>query len=224
MGDVFLTLLLSALGLLLLSAGIEDARSRNIANWKNAAIALLAPLWWWANDLALWPDVAVQFGIASLVFAFFAGAYALGQMGGGDVKLLAALALWLPAQPLIGMLVLMSLVGGALTLVMLMERWTQLRGGIAALPWRTIAPAAFGLVALLILAWAAWPHFLVLVAINPILAALGVMIALISVGVGLIAAMRAARRGGIVPETPYGVAIAISTLLVFREPIFNQFT
>ena len=34
--------LVAALVLLLLSAGIEDARRREIANWKNAAIALLA--------------------------------------------------------------------------------------------------------------------------------------------------------------------------------------
>ena len=35
-----------ALGLMLVSAGIEDVRIREIANWKNAAIALAAPLWW----------------------------------------------------------------------------------------------------------------------------------------------------------------------------------
>ena len=94
MGDVYVTLLLVALALLLVSAGIQDARTREIANWKNAAIALLAPLWWWANGLALWPDVAMQAGVAALVFAFFLGAFALGQMGGGDVKMIGALALW----------------------------------------------------------------------------------------------------------------------------------
>jgi prepilin peptidase CpaA len=224
MGDVFLTLLLSALGLLLVSAGIEDARSRNIANWKNAAIALLAPLWWWANGLALWPDVAIQLGVAAIVFGFFVGAFALGQMGGGDVKLLGALALWLPPQHLIWMLVLMSLVGGALTLVMVAERWTQLRGGIAALPWRTIVPIAFGLVALLVLGWAGWPQLLALAATAPVIVGIGMIAALAAIGIALIFVMRAARRGGILPETPYGVAIAISTLLVLREPIFNQFT
>jgi Flp pilus assembly protein protease CpaA len=224
MGDLFLSLLLAALGLLLVSAGIEDARTRNIANWKNAAIALLAPLWWWANGLALWPDVAAQLGVASLVFAFFIGAFALGQMGGGDVKLLGALALWLPVQPLIGMLLLMSLVGGALTLVMLGERWTQLRGGLSALPWRRIAPVAAAFVALAVLGWAGWPRLVELLVGTPVLAVLAVTVVLAGIGVGLVLAMRAARRGGIVPETPYGVAIAIATLLVLREPIFNQFT
>jgi prepilin peptidase CpaA len=224
MGDVFLAILLAALGLLLVSAGIEDARTRNIANWKNAVIALLAPLWWWANGLGLWPDVALQFGTALLVFGFFVGAYALGQMGGGDVKMIGALALWLPLQPLIGMLMLMAVLGGALTLVMVAERWTQLRGGIAKLPWRTLVPIALGLVALAALGWAGWPHLLALIAGQPVLASFGIMALLCMVGVLMIVAMHAARRGGVIPETPYGVAIAISTLLVLREPIFNHFT
>ena len=62
MGDVFPSFLLIALGLLLVSAGVQDARTREIANWKNAAIALLAPAWWWTNGLAPWPDMAIQFG------------------------------------------------------------------------------------------------------------------------------------------------------------------
>jgi prepilin peptidase CpaA len=131
MGGLFITLLLVALALLLVSAGIQDARTREIANWKNAAIALMAPLWWWANGLALWPDVAVQAGVAALVFAFFLGAFALGQMGGGDVKMIGALALWLPVMPLVWMLVLMSLIGGALTLIMVIDKKLR-RGGIMA--------------------------------------------------------------------------------------------
>lgn len=119
---------LGALALLLLSAAVEDVRIRQIANGKNAAIALLAPLWWWANGLALWPDVAIQLGIAAVVFALFAGAFALGQMGGGDVKLIGAVALWLPLQPLMSMLVVMALVGGVLTLILLAEHKLRRRG------------------------------------------------------------------------------------------------
>jgi len=109
--------------LLLASAGIEDVRNREIANWKNAAIALLAPLWWWSIGLSLWPGVAIQVALAAVVFAVFVGAFALGQMGGGDVKLIGAVALWLPFEPLAWMLVAMSLLGGALTLLLLAENW-----------------------------------------------------------------------------------------------------
>lgn len=113
--------LLGALALLLVAAGIEDIRFRTIANAKNAAIALGAPLWWWARGMPLWPDIAIQIGCAALVFALFAGIFALRMMGGGDVKLIAALALWLPPMALLRLLILMALLGGALTLGMLIH-------------------------------------------------------------------------------------------------------
>lgn len=116
------SLALITLGLILVSAGIQDARAREIANWKNAAIALLAPFWWWSIGLALWPDTAWQLGIALLVFALFCGAFQFGWMGGGDVKMIGALALWLPFAAMARMLVLMSLIGGLITLVLIVER------------------------------------------------------------------------------------------------------
>ena len=57
---------------------------------------MLAIPFWWSLGLALWPDVALQLGVAALVFGLFAIAFAFGAMGGGDVKLVAAIALWLP--------------------------------------------------------------------------------------------------------------------------------
>lgn len=128
MGAIFQACMLGALALLLVSAGVEDVRFRTIANAKNLAIALAAPLWWWATGMALWPDIAIQIGCAALVFALFVGAFALGMMGGGDVKLIGALALWLPLLPLLRMLLLMSLLGGALTLLMLVQTWIRRRG------------------------------------------------------------------------------------------------
>ncbi|UYY78941.1 prepilin peptidase [Sphingomonas sp. R1] len=128
MGAIFQACMLGALALLLVSAGVEDVRFRTIANAKNLAIALAAPLWWWATGMALWPDIAIQIGCAALVFALFVGAFALGMMGGGDVKLIGALALWLPLLPLLRMLLLMSLLGGALTLLMLVGTWIRRRG------------------------------------------------------------------------------------------------
>src|SRR3546814_13686607 len=71
-------LLLGTLVLLLVSAGIEDVRTREIANWKNAAIALIAPLWWVARGLAPWPDMALQIGLAVAVFSVFALVFAMG--------------------------------------------------------------------------------------------------------------------------------------------------
>lgn len=147
MGDGFASVLLAALGLLLVSAGIEDVRHRTIANWKNIVIALAAPLWWWANGLAIWPDMALQLGVALLAFALFAGAFYLRQMGGGDVKLIGALALWLPVGPLTMMIVIMSLAGGAITLAMLIEKRLKKSGQVPEIPYG-VAIAIAGLLVL----------------------------------------------------------------------------
>lgn len=147
MGAIASTVLLVALGLILVSAGIEDARKREIANWKNAAIALLALPWWVANGLQLWPDVAIQIGIALAVFALFAAAFHFGMMGGGDVKMIGALALWFPFQPLVTMLVIMSLAGGAITLLMLIDKWLRRQSAQPEVPYG-IAIAIAGLLTL----------------------------------------------------------------------------
>lgn len=125
----FANLLLGALALLLLAAAWGDIRSRTIPNGLNAAIALLAIPWWWANGWSLWPDITVQIGVAAILFALFAIAFAFNAMGGGDVKLITALALWLPPVPLARMLVVMALAGGVLTLFMLARhRWLKAEG------------------------------------------------------------------------------------------------
>jgi len=112
-------LLLALLAALLLACCWADWRTRTIPNGLNGAIALLAVPFWWASGLAPWPDMAAQVGLAALVFGLFAAAFAFGWMGGGDVKLLGALALWLTWPKLVTMLFVMSLAGGALTLAFL---------------------------------------------------------------------------------------------------------
>lgn len=119
---IALPILVFLLGGLLVSAGIEDARTREIANWKTAAVALLAPAWWFANGLPLWPGVVIQVGVALAVFAIFLVVFHFGLMGGGDVKLIVALALWLPFPTFVTMLMMMSVAGGIVTVVMMIER------------------------------------------------------------------------------------------------------
>ncbi len=146
MGGIVVPWLALALLLLLVMAGIEDARTREIANWKNAAIALLALPWWWANGLS-GIDMAWQLGVALIVFALFFAAFAAGQMGGGDVKMIAALALWLPPGAVLSMLMVMSLLGGALTLLFLADRWRRRAAQVAEIPYG-IAIAIAGMLAI----------------------------------------------------------------------------
>lgn len=110
--------LLIALAIALVFAAFTDIRRRQIDNWLNLAIVLGAPAFWWASELTLWPGVALQLGIALAVFVVLAGLFALRMMGGGDVKLLTVLALWIEPTSFLQLLVVMALAGGVLTLVM----------------------------------------------------------------------------------------------------------
>jgi len=132
MSTVLLAILLA---LLLIVAAWGDIRTRTIPNALNAAIALLAPFWWWAHGLALWPDVAMAAGGALIVFALFAGLFALGAMGGGDVKLLGALALWFAGIPLLRLLVVMAIAGGAVTLATLLVHRLRRSPGRPEIPY-----------------------------------------------------------------------------------------
>ncbi len=110
--------LVAGLAIALLIAAITDIRRRQIDNWLNATVALAAPLFWWASGLSLWPDIALQLGITIVTFAVLTGLFALRAMGGGDVKLLTALALWLPWTLFLKLLLIMALAGGVLTVVL----------------------------------------------------------------------------------------------------------
>jgi prepilin peptidase CpaA len=110
--------LLVALAIALLVAAFTDIRRRQIDNWLNAGIALGAPLFWWSSGLDLWPGVALQLGVALASFAILAGLFALRMMGGGDVKLLTALALWIQPLWFLQLLVVMAVAGGILSIVL----------------------------------------------------------------------------------------------------------
>lgn len=135
MADAISWLLLVILAGLLVAAAVVDLRQREIPHWVVIAMALLAPAFWWANGLLLWPDVALQVGVALVIFALFTLAFMRGWMGGGDVKLLGALSLWLPAQAVLAMLVIMSFAGGVLTLATLIHHRLKKAGGTLEVPY-----------------------------------------------------------------------------------------
>lgn len=108
--------LLAALAIALIIAAFTDLKSRRIANWLNLAIALGAPVYWLASGMTLWPDMAIQLGLGVVAFAGFSVLFAMKWMGGGDVKLLTALALWIAPLNYLNLLVMMALLGGVLTL------------------------------------------------------------------------------------------------------------
>ncbi|WP_374282002.1 prepilin peptidase [Novosphingobium sp.] len=117
MPDVdFRYILLGALAIALLYAAFTDIRSRLIENWLNGAIALGAPLFWWASGMS-GGEIAWQLGMALVTFAVLAALFFMRWIGGGDVKLLAALALWFAPLTFFQLLFMASVVGGVMTTV-----------------------------------------------------------------------------------------------------------
>lgn len=144
----FTVLLPAILAVLLVVAAIIDARTYRISNRLNFTIGALAPAYWWASGLPLWPDVAVQLGVAALVFGLLAGAFYAGMMGGGDVKLAAAVSLWFPPFFVAKFLVWMSIAGGLLTLALLLAHRVRRQPGRPKVPYGiAIAAAALAILA-----------------------------------------------------------------------------
>jgi len=131
----FTEALLLGLAALLVVAAVIDVRTFTISNRLNLTVALLAPLYWLSRGIPLWPDVAIHLAAGAAVFAVLAAAFYAGMMGGGDVKLAAALVLWFPPASIIPFLVLMSLAGGVLTLVVLGWHRAKRREGRPEIPY-----------------------------------------------------------------------------------------
>jgi len=143
----FTDLLLLALAAILVVAAIIDVRTFTISNRLNAAVAIGAPLYWLSIAMAPWPGMAIQLAAGGIVFGLLAGAFYAGMMGGGDVKLAAALALWFSPAGTLKFLVLMSLAGGVLTLGILAWHRAQRREGRPEIPYGVAI--AFGGLAIL---------------------------------------------------------------------------
>jgi prepilin peptidase CpaA len=83
--------------LVLAIAAASDLASRRIPNALPLALALGAVVFAWPVGDNGWIDCAVS---GLLTAALAAGLYLCGLLGGGDVKLLAAAALWIPLPTL----------------------------------------------------------------------------------------------------------------------------
>jgi prepilin peptidase CpaA len=130
-GEILIAACGVALALALAVAAATDIAARIIPNRLNLAIALTAPLAWWAQGMTLWPDIGLQLAIALAVFVPFVIMFNFGAIGGGDVKLIGALALWIAPRSVLPFLWAMALVGGVLAGAMLVHSRMRRRALVA---------------------------------------------------------------------------------------------
>src|SRR6267142_3998935 len=114
--------------LLLLYVATIDIATRLIRNEICLALALLGIAGQFANPM----QVAGSLIAATILLLLLIVIYQRGWIGGGDVKLLVALAIGLPLMGVIQLLTITALAGGILALVHLMMR---------ILPYPRLAPA-----------------------------------------------------------------------------------
>ncbi len=113
------SLLASMLVLVVVAAAITDVRTRRIPNVLTVGALVLA-----LAVRATMGGGALLDGMAAAgaAFAIALPVFALGGLGGGDVKLLAAVGAFLGLEPLWGALFVTIMVGGAMALISVLRR------------------------------------------------------------------------------------------------------
>src|SRR5712675_825109 len=119
--------------LLLVYVAMIDIATRLIRNEICLALALLGVV----SQIASPMQVAESLIAATILLLLLLVIYQRGWMGGGDVKLLVALAIGLPLMGVMQLLTITALAGGVLAMVHLMLR---------RLPYPRLAPAGSSLV------------------------------------------------------------------------------
>ena len=119
-----------------------DARYREIPHWLIAGLALLwvlaVPLAPETSSPAVWAALACACGGLAAGYGF----YRLGWLGGGDVKLLGVLALWLGPGDLSLWLIGTACLGVVLIVLALLRPAGGLRKRGLPLAWAMVPPAA----------------------------------------------------------------------------------
>jgi prepilin peptidase CpaA len=105
----------------LADAAQSDVRRLRIPDRDSLILLAAFAVWAMASGLG-WLGIALHCGTAVAVFAAGAALFALGVWGGGDVKLLAAMAAWTGPGELLRLLLVMALAGGVLALAVLLAR------------------------------------------------------------------------------------------------------
>jgi prepilin peptidase CpaA len=133
--QILIYVLLGGLAIGLLISVYTDITRRLILNAVTGPIALAAPLYWYAiGDFNL-VSIGYHLLIGAFVFGFFALLFRFGAMGGGDVKLFSALALWFHWVWVMRLMLLASVLGALVTIIFWGIHKAKRREGRARIPY-----------------------------------------------------------------------------------------
>ncbi|MEM1105803.1 MAG: prepilin peptidase [Pseudomonadota bacterium] len=114
--------------LLCLFAACHDVATLKIPNWVNAALAGLG-----LSALAVsglpWADLGAHLLVALAAFVASFALFSFGVFGGGDAKMIPAVALWMGPVAIVPFLVWMAFIGGGIALVGLAARYAPIPEG-----------------------------------------------------------------------------------------------
>ena len=121
--------LIAILCALVVAAGIQDFLRLRISNAFpiGVIIAALASMIVRGWEIDVWENFAIFGGLLALGTLLFAG----GFMGGGDVKLFAAVGLWTDFERALVLIPAVLLTGGVLALILLSRRLIPLPANVA---------------------------------------------------------------------------------------------
>ncbi|WP_409692410.1 prepilin peptidase [Brevundimonas sp.] len=119
--DLLTIACLALLPVIAVAAGVRDLTTMTIPNWMSLALvaaflpaALLAGLGW--------QGLLVHLGIGVGALMIAAGLFALGAIGGGDAKLMAALALWMGPDGVLMFVLWTAVAGGLFSVALILAR------------------------------------------------------------------------------------------------------
>ena len=112
----------------------SDLMTMKIPNWVPAGLIVA----YVAISLSLqlsWADIGLNLSCGAVALIISTGLFARGWIGGGDAKLASATAVWIGWGSLFDYGILVSLLGGLLTLAVLAYRTMPLPPALATQDW-----------------------------------------------------------------------------------------
>ena len=132
--SVLTTLPIGIFCVAMIFAGLRDLTTMTIPNWLTAALVVLFFVTAFMGSMPL-AEIGQHAAIAFATLLVGMGFFAKRWIGGGDAKLMAAVALWVGLTQALPYFVIASILGGALTLAILGYRNLPMPAFVVRCDW-----------------------------------------------------------------------------------------